>query len=83
MDDAEVLSLIRQALDEVAPDRADQFEKVTLATEIKDLDIDSIVTLEMVGSIEDRLASTFDEDELAKVKNLGDIAALIRTGKVG
>ena len=78
MSDDEILDLIKEALCEVAPQQAASFANLTLASEIKDLNIDSILRLEMVGFIEDRLARIFDEHDLACVNNLGDIASLIR-----
>jgi acyl carrier protein len=32
----------------------------------------------MVGSVEDKLGTTFEEDQLAKVQTLGDLARIIR-----
>jgi acyl carrier protein len=83
MNDAEALALIKGALTEVAPEQRGGLDGLTLDSEIKDLGIDSIRTLEMVGSIEDHLARIFDEQELARVKTLGDLVTLIRDGRVG
>ena len=80
MDDQEILQLIREALDEVIPDQADRFQDIHLDTAIRDLGIDSLAAMEMVGAIEDRLARSLNEDELAKIKTLGGLAALIRRG---
>ena len=82
MEDHEILRLIQDTLCEIAPDRADHFRGLTLESEVTRLGIDSIATLEMVGRIEDRLIRTFDEHELARVKKLGDLATLIRDGRI-
>jgi len=78
MQDEDALEMIREALCQVAPERAQQFQKLTLDSEVKSLGIDSILTLEMIGNLEDGLARTFEEHELAKVNKLSDLAALIR-----
>jgi len=83
MTDQEILNLIKEALCTVAPDNKERFEQLTLDSDVKSLSIDSILTLEMVGEIEDRLARTFEEQELAKVNKLSDIAKLIRYGRIG
>jgi acyl carrier protein len=79
MDDAAALTLIREALCEVAPDKAQQFARLNPDTEIKDLGVDSIRIMEMLGNIEDRLGRTFAEDALATAKTLGHVIALIQT----
>ena len=68
VDDAGALALIREALCEVAPDKAAQFAALGPDTEIKDLGIDSIRVMEMLGNIEDRLGRTFAEDALSTVR---------------
>lgn len=83
MTDLEVISLIKEALHEVAPTRASEFENISLEQTIEDLSLDSIATMEMVGFLEDRVDSTFPDEELAKVRAVRDLAALIRGGRVG
>jgi acyl carrier protein len=78
LDDDAAFQLIREALCEVAPDKAGQFALVGPETEIKDLGIDSIRVMEMVGNIEDRLGRTFTEDALASAKTLSHVVALMR-----
>lgn len=78
MTDDEILGLIQETLCSIAPDQSARFRQVTLATQVKQLDIDSIATMEMIGRIEDSLAATFDEHDLAHVTTLGDLANLIR-----
>jgi acyl carrier protein len=84
MNDEQVLELIQEALHETVDGRvAARFGPVSLDMQIRELGIDSILVMEMVGAIEDRLARTFREDELAKARTLRDLASLIRTGRVG
>jgi acyl carrier protein len=77
MHDEDILRLIKQTLCSIVPEQTDRFSKLTLTTPVKQLDIDSISTTEMIGQIEDALGTTFDEHDLANVKTLGDIAKLI------
>lgn len=81
MTDTEVLALIRQALNEVAPTRSEEFASVTLDTKIEDLALDSIAVMEMVSAIEDKLETMFEEAELAKVQKIADLAKLVRAAK--
>lgn len=84
MNDQQLLDLFREALFGVAPNRREEFADITLATTIDDLALDSIAVMEMVGFIEDRLDTTFPEEDLLKVKSLGDLAKLAATaGGVG
>lgn len=77
LDEAGALGLIREALCEVAPKNADGFATVDADTAIKDLGIDSIRIMEMLGNIEDRLGRTFADDALASARTVGHVVALI------
>jgi acyl carrier protein len=79
MTDDKILALIQNALFEVAPTRKEAFAKITLETRIDALQLDSIATMEMVGYVEDHLETTFEEDQLARVATVGDLAKIIRT----
>ena len=78
MNDEKVLSLIKEALFDVAPSRKEEFEDIEIATTIEDLALDSIATMEMVGFLEDKTDMTFPDEELAKVQSLSDLAKMIR-----
>lgn len=80
MEDKQIIDLIRTALDEVAPGRT--FPDLAFGTNIEALGLDSIATMEMVGFIEERVDATFPDEELAKVKTVGDLGGLIRGGRV-
>lgn len=80
--DAEILTLIREALASVAPTRRSEFDKLELDTKIEALGLDSIATMEMVNFVEERIEVTFPDEELAKVQRIGDLAGLIRGGRV-
>jgi acyl carrier protein len=78
MNDADCVALLKEALFEVAPKRKKDFDTITLETPIADLKLDSIATMEMVGFVEDRLETTFEEDQLARVQSLGDLGRMMR-----
>ncbi len=82
MTDDEIIALLKKALAEVAPGRTADFDKITLEATIDDLDLDSISTMEMVGYLEEQVDALFPDEELAKVKKLADLAALMRGSRV-
>ncbi len=82
MNDAEILTLIREALAEVAPTRTADFISIAMDNQIEALGLDSIATMEMVNFIEERIDATFPDEELAKVQKIGDLAGLVRGGRV-
>lgn len=82
MNETEILTLIKKALHEVAPEREADFANVTLDATIEDLDLDSVSTMEMVGFLEEEVDKIFPEEELAKVNKLGDLAALMQGNRV-
>lgn len=82
MTNDEILALIRDALAEVAPNRTAEFTNIAFDTNIEALGLDSIATMEMVGFLEERTDNTFPDEELAKVKKIGDLAGLVRAGRV-
>jgi acyl carrier protein len=81
MNDAEIIALIKEALADVAPNRAGEFDDIAADTTIESLGLDSIATMEMVGFVEERVDATFPDEELTEVSKIGDLANLIRTGR--
>ena len=82
MTEQQALDLIKDALAEVAPDRADDFATLSADMTIEDLALDSVTTMEMIGVLEEKVDRTFPDEELPKVNALRDICTLLRTGKV-
>ncbi|MEO0601665.1 MAG: acyl carrier protein [Myxococcota bacterium] len=80
--DAEVMDLIKQALSQVDPKRQAEFTEISNDQEIAALGLDSIAIMEMVNFIEEKIDTTFPDNELHKVQKIGDLAGLIKTGKV-
>ena len=83
MSDTDTLGLVRKALCEVAPNRAEEFEEVSADDTIEDLALDSIATMEMVGVLEDATGKTFPDEELAKVSTIADLMSLVQHGRLG
>jgi len=81
MTDADIIGLVKEALFEVAPNQ--DFDDLAMNTAIETLGLDSITTMEMVGFLEDRVDTTFPDEELAKVQAVKDLGALIRGQRVG
>jgi acyl carrier protein len=80
MTDDEVVALVREALFEVAPTRKAEFADVRAETKIDDLALDSIALMEMIGVVEDRVQTTFDEKDLARVQRVADLVRLVHAG---
>ncbi len=81
MSDAEIIGIIQEALADVAPNRVGEFDGITVETTIESLGLDSIATMEMVGFLEEKVDTTFPDEELTAVTTIGHLANLIRTGK--
>lgn len=78
----EAIALIRDSLCAIVPHEAERLRALTPDSEIRRLGLDSLVLLEMVMALEDRLRRPLDERELSKAKTLGDIAALVRGERI-
>lgn len=78
MNETEIMSLVKEALAEVAPARAAEFDAVDKGAKIRDLGIDSVAAMEMVGFVEERLECTFPDEDLAQLNTFNDLANLIR-----
>jgi acyl carrier protein len=72
------LDLIKESLYRLLPLEVERFRALTLDSEIRRLGLDSLVLLEMVMWLEDRIRRPVDERELSKARTLGDIAVLVR-----
>ena len=78
MTDEQILDLLRRALHQAAPKAAAKAPDLQLTHTVKDLGIDSVALMEMVGCVEEEIGAQFPDDELAQLHTLGDFAACIR-----
>ena len=79
MNDDTILTLVKSALDSVAPDWNKDITELNLDVKMRDLAIDSVSTMEMVGYLEEELGVTFPDEDLAQVNKLGDLVGLVRS----
>jgi acyl carrier protein len=78
MNDDRILQLVTAALNSVAPGWNKNDEPLDMNLKMKELSIDSVSTMEMVGYIEEEMGVTFPDEDLAQVNRLEDLAGLIR-----
>lgn len=79
MTNEQAVALIKQALGEIAPGKVAEFDSVSLDTKIRDLGIDSVAAMEMVGCVEERLEVTFPDEDLAQLSRFSDLVDLIKS----
>ena len=80
--DDQILITLRKAVLEVAPQLEGRLGTLTLDASIDALGLDSVATMEMVGSLEDQVNVVFPDEELAKVTHLSHLAALMRGQRI-
>lgn len=73
--DDEIIQLFKTAVYEVDNK---QLGSVTTDTEIAQLGLDSVATMEVIGALEEKLDLRFPDEELATLKSVGDLTALVR-----
>ena len=79
MNDQQTFKMILAAIDEVAPGHA--VHAKGMDTTIHDLEIDSVATMELVSSLEESVGSSIPDEELARVRRIGDLATLVATAQ--
>jgi len=82
MNDSEILAILKDALDEVAPGWAKDVKDFGPTVKFRDLAVDSVQIMEMLGVIEERCDCAFADDEINQINTIGDMIALVnkRTG---
>lgn len=78
MNENEILSLIKSGLDDVAPGWSKEVKEFGPNVKFKDMAVDSVQIMEMVGFIEDRCHCQFADEDLAQVNKVGDMITLIK-----
>lgn len=81
MTDNQIEELLKQSLAEVAPKIAAANPELSLSMTIKELGMDSVALMEMVGVIEEEVGVEFPEERLAQIKSLADLANFIRSAR--
>lgn len=73
--DEDIIKLFKAAVFEVDQKKLGE---VTPSTEIAQLGLDSVATMEVIGALEEKLSVRFPDEELATLKSVGDLTALVR-----
>jgi acyl carrier protein len=81
--DDEILPLLREALDKVAPGRGDRLDEASLSAPIALLGLESVTLMELVGVLEERSGVLFHDEDLARVRSVGDLGTLLRGDRLG
>lgn len=71
----EIIELFKEAVTEV--DSTVKITDVTPSTELAALGLDSVMTMEVIGALEDRLEVRFPDEDLATIRSMSDLAKLI------
>lgn len=71
------LDLIKEAILAVDPTKASKLASVTAAQEIREIGMDSVATMEMVGFLEEKLETQFSDEVMVRINTFGDLIALI------
>ena len=74
--DEKIISLFKEAVREV--DTGAKLGEVTMTTELSALGLDSVMTMEVIGVMEEKLNIRFPDEDLATIKRMGDLAGLVR-----
>jgi acyl carrier protein len=72
--DQQIIEMFKEAVFEVSNTK---LEDVTTKTVISALNIDSVGTMEVIGILERRLEVRFPDEDLATLKSVGDLTALV------
>jgi len=73
--DEEALELFRAAVREVDNK---PIANITLDSELGELGLDSVATMEVVGVLEEKLDVQFKDEDLADLLSVGDLVRLVR-----
>ena len=73
----DAMDLIKQAVTAVDTTKAARMSAVKPETEIRELGLDSVATMEMVGFLEEKLETQFSDEVMVRINTFGDLVALI------
>ncbi len=74
--DQEIVELFKTSVKEV--DNNLKVDEVDITTEIAALGLDSVMTMEVIGVMEEKLNIRFPDEDLATIKKMSDLAELVR-----
>lgn len=73
--DREIIELFKSAVYEVDHKKLDD---IGPGTQLAQLGLDSVATMEVIGALEEKLNLQFPDEDLATLKSIGDLTALVR-----
>jgi len=71
------LDLIKAAIIAVDPNKSSKLAGLSAQTEIRELGMDSVATMEMVGYLEEQLDTQFSDEVMIRIQTFGDLIALV------
>lgn len=74
--DDKIIELFKESVKEV--DTNTEVGNITMKTELSALGLDSVMTLEVIGVLEEKLNIRFPDEDLSTIKNMNDLAAVVR-----
>lgn len=77
------LDLIKAAIVAVDPAKASKLGSVKPETEIRELGMDSVATMEMVGYLEEKLETQFSDEFMIRIQTFGDLISLVDKSRNG
>lgn len=77
----DAMELIKQAITAVDTSKASKLANLKPETEIRDLGLDSVATMEMVGYLEEQLDTQFSDEVMVRINTFGDLIALIEKSR--
>jgi acyl carrier protein len=79
----EAMELIKAAITAVDTSKTAKLGSIRPETEIRELGLDSVATMEMVGFLEEKLETQFSDEVMVRINTFGDLMALIEKSRGG
>lgn len=79
----DAMELIKTAVLAVDTSKKGKLGGITPQTEIRELGMDSVATMEMVGFLEEKLNTQFSDEVMVQIQTFGDLVALIEKSRSG
>ena len=73
----DAMELIKQAVTAVDTTKTARMVSARPETEIREIGLDSVATMEMVGFLEEKLETQFSDEVMVRINTFGDLVALI------
>ena len=77
------LELIKAAIVAVDPSKSSKLAAVAPEMEIRELVMDSVATMEMVGYLEEKLDTQFSDEVMIRIQSFGDLISLVDKSRNG